>query len=91
LKETIGAEANAKYFTKLATQYEDKNYQKAFLDYLMDYEISEGKSSVITKSALHQQLEENSVPMIAKFLETIVQENIDQIEYNINNKIIKTV
>lgn len=50
-----------------------------------NYDISEWKSSVITKSALHQQLEENSVPMIAKFLETIVQENIDQIEYKVSS------
>lgn len=49
LKATMGDAENAKYFTKLATQYyENKNYQKAFLDYLMDYDISEWKSSVIT-------------------------------------------
>ena len=74
LPSNYGIEENKKYFTNLAENiYKNKQYQKAFLDYLKSYDISNFNPKNIVKSELHQELEENSISPIVHFLAHIVK------------------
>ena len=70
-----GLEENKKYFTNLAKIYKDKKYQKAFLEYLKKYDITNWNPKDFKKSELHKELEENSLSPIIGFLTYIVKMN----------------
>ena len=72
LIQNIGLEANQKYFTELVEQYENPDYQNAFLRYLKAYDISNFNPSDIEKSELHKELEDNSICPIVGFLASLV-------------------
>ena len=73
LPANYGVEENKKYFSNLANIYKNKQYQKAFLEYLKKYDISNFNPKDIIKSELHQELEENSISPIVGFLSDIVK------------------
>jgi len=76
LPVNYGVENNKKYFSNLAENiYKNQEYQKAFLDYLKTYDISKFNPKEITKSSLHQELEENSVSPIVHYLADIVNKH----------------
>lgn len=76
LPANFGAEQNKNYFTNLADNiYGKKEYQKAFLEYLKSYDITKFNPKDITKSELHQELEENSISPIVHYLAHIVKSN----------------
>ena len=76
LPANYGIEENKKYFTNLADNiYNNKQYQKAFLEYLTSYDISKFNPKDIVKSELHQELEENSISPIVHFLAHLVKLN----------------
>ncbi len=69
LPANYGQENNKKYFTNLADNiYKNKEYQKAFLEYLLKYDISKFNPKSINKSTLHQELEESSISPIVHYL-----------------------
>lgn len=71
-----GVENNKIFFTNLADNiYKNKEYQKAFLEYLLKYDISNFNPKEITKSSLHQDLEESSVSPIVHYLAHTVKKN----------------
>ncbi len=70
----FGTEANKKYFTNLADNiYANKKYQKAFLEFLQNRNIANFNPKDITKSELHQELEENSISPIVHYLAYLVK------------------
>lgn len=76
LPANYGVEANKKYFTNLAENiYDNKQYQKAFLEYLKNYDISNFNPKNIVKSELHQELEENSISPIVYYLADFVKKH----------------
>lgn len=71
-----GVENNLKYFTNLADNiYKNKDYQKAFLEYLKSYDISKWNPKDIKKSSLHEDLEECSISPVVHYLANIVKTN----------------
>jgi phage/plasmid-associated DNA primase len=71
-----GIENNKSYFANLAENiYKNKEYQKAFLDYLLNYDIKHFNPKDISKSILHQELEENSISPIVHYLAHTVKTN----------------
>jgi len=83
LKDNIGIEENKKYFTNLIKVFKDKRYQKAFLNFLLNRDISKFNPQNIVKSELHKTLEENSVSPIVGFLANLCNKNINQEGKNI--------
>lgn len=71
----LGLEENKKYFTNLSNIYKNKEYQKAFLEYLKHHDISTFNPKDIVKSELHQELEDNSLSPIVGFLSNVVKMN----------------
>lgn len=78
LAKNIGIKANNEYFTKLRQMYKDPKYQKAFLNYLLKYDISQFNPKKFEKSILHKELEDTSVSPIVGFLADLVSNNIDE-------------
>jgi hypothetical protein len=78
LPVNIGHDENKKFFTKLVNMYKDKNYQKAFLEFLLNRDINNFNPKQINKSLLHKELEETSTSPIVGFLAEIVKDNIDK-------------
>ena len=72
LPDNIGKEENKKYFTNLVNKYKNPQYQKAFLEFLKNRDISNFNPKNINKSELHKELEDNSVSPIVEFLANIV-------------------
>lgn len=66
-----GIEENKRYFTELSNIYKNKEYQKTFLEYLKNYDITNFNPKDIVKSSLHQELEENSLSPIVGFLSDV--------------------
>lgn len=80
-----GIENNKKYFTNLAENvYKNINYQKAFLEYLKNYDISEWNPKDIKKSSLHEELEEASMSPIVHYLTEIVKSNPKNFRINVS-------
>jgi len=73
LTTTIGHDENHKFFSKLVSQYKNKEYQKAFLDFLKNRDISNFNPKKITKSLLHSELEENSISPLVGYLADIIK------------------
>ena len=70
----FGVDANKTYFTNLADKiYGNKQYQKAFLEFLKSKDISNFNPKDISKSELHQELEENSISPIVHYLTNLVK------------------
>ena len=72
MPDNIGKEENKKYFTNLVNKYKNPQYQKAFLEFLKNKDISNFNPKNINKSELHKELEDNSVSPIVEFLANIV-------------------
>ena len=69
LPKNFGSEENKKYFTNLAENiYKNIDYQKAFLEYLKSYDISNFNPKMDIKSELHQELEDASINPVGEFL-----------------------
>ena len=76
LPDNYGIEENKKYFTNLSDNiYKNKDYQKAFLEYLKAYDISKFNPKEMIKSELHQELEDCSVCPIVHYLANVVKNN----------------
>ena len=73
LSTNIGKPANNKFFSELVAQYQNPNYQKAFLELLKNRNIQKFNPKEITKSLLQTELEENSVSPIIGYLASIVE------------------
>jgi len=76
LPKNYGVEENKNYFTNLAENiYKNVEYQKAFLEYLRNYDISKWNPKEFTKSELHKELEESSISPLVQFLADYVYAN----------------
>lgn len=73
LVQTIGKEANKKYFDKLVDMYKDKDYQNTFLKYLQKLDITNFNPKNFEKSELHKELEDSSVSPMVSYLANLVE------------------
>jgi len=80
LKENYGAKENSAHFNGLYKVFHDERYQRAFLEHLKSYDISNFKPNDFTKSKLHETLEENSYSPISAYLSQLVMFYHDQKE-----------
>jgi hypothetical protein len=81
LPRNYGIEKANKHFTKLDNYIQNKQNQKAFLDYLKNYDISKFNPRHFEKSELHKELEDSSVSPLAWFLKTIANTNVEELSY----------
>jgi len=72
LLNNIGVEANNKFFSELVAVYKNPQYQKAFLEMLKSRDITKFNPKDVSKSELHQALEENSQSPIVGFLANLL-------------------
>lgn len=85
LPSNYGIENNKKYFSNLAENvYKNINYQKAFLEYLKKYDISNWNPKDIKKSSLHEDLEEASMSPIVHYLTEVVKTNPKNFRINVS-------
>lgn len=79
LPENYGKEKSAKYFTKLAQKFQDKDFQYAVLRFLLNRDISKFNPRVFEKSELHKTLEDISINPLFNFMaERIVKSSIER-------------
>jgi len=84
LPANYGVEENCKYFTALAKVIQDKRYQKAFLEYMLSYDITTFNPKDIPKSELHLELEDHSTPPLAMVLANMINKLSDNKSFRLS-------